>query len=150
MFLPIIISLGILTLTILVHGWGTIFLVQFLFKKHNKVEAAWSFVKAMRILCSSAIVLVVLHFLEIMIWAVFFLIIPDVEHITTIEQAIYFSMITYTTVGYGDLVLTPFWRIMSGFEAMNGILLFGWSSALFFSIVQKILNNLNQNRKIEN
>lgn len=143
MFLPIIISLSILSATILVHGWGSIFLVQYLFKRYNNVERAWSFGRSMRILSSAAVFLVVLHFIEIMIWAILFLIIPNVEAITTMEQAIYFSMVTYTTVGYGDLVLTPYWRIMSGFEAMNGILLFGWSSALFFSIVQKILNTQN-------
>ncbi len=149
MFLPILISFGLLCLTILIHGWGSIFLVQYLFKKHSQTESVLSFGKAIRILSTSAVFLVVLHFVEIMAWAIIFLIIPNVEQIKTIEEAIYFSLVTYTTVGYGDVVLTPYWRIMSGFEAMNGILLFGWSSALFFSIVQKILSALNPHHTIK-
>ncbi len=149
MFLPIAISLGIVALTILIHGSGSIFLVEYLFVKHRNYGESFGFTKAMKVLCSTAIFLVVLHFIEIMIWAICFLIIPNIEQINNIEQAMYFSMVTYTTVGYGDIVLIPFWRVMSGFEAMNGILLFGWSSALFFSIVQRILATLHPDRKIK-
>jgi len=84
----------------------------------------------------------VLHFIEIAVWAFVYLIIPDITQVAGVEEAIYFSMVTYATLGYGDIVLGPHWRIMSGFEAMNGILLFGWSTAMFFSTVQKILSNL--------
>ena len=148
MFLPIAISLGIVALTILIHGTGSIFLVKYLFEKHNTYSETIGFTKAMKVLCSTAIFLVVLHFIEIMIWGICILIIPNIEQINNIEEALYFSMVTYTTVGYGDIVLIPYWRVMSGFEAMNGILLFGWSSALFFSIVQRILATLHPNKKI--
>jgi hypothetical protein len=61
------------------------------------------------------------------------------RQLANFEEATYFSMVTYATVGYGDIVLEPQWRIMSGFEAMSGILLFGWSTAMLFSIVQKVI-----------
>ncbi len=46
---------------------------------------------------------------------------------------------TYTTLGYGDITLSGPWRIMSGIEAINGVLLAGWSTAALFALVQKIL-----------
>jgi voltage-gated potassium channel Kch len=76
------------------------------------------------------------------IWAAAYLAIPEIRQLANFEEAIYFSMVTYATVGYGDIVLEPQWRIMSGFEAMSGILLFGWSTAMLFSIVQKIISEL--------
>lgn len=84
----------------------------------------------------------ILHFIEIVIWAIVFMIIPDVHQLQTFEQSIYFSMVTYATLGYGDITLGPYWRIMSGFEAMDGILLFGWSTAMFFSAVQKVFGQV--------
>lgn len=98
---------------------------------------------ALYTLAISAVFLMILHFTEIALWAVVHLIIPEINQLSTLEEAIYYSMITYTTVGYGDITLGPAWRIMGGFEAMNGIMLFGWSTALLFSVVQKLLKRLN-------
>lgn len=55
-----------------------------------------------------------------------------------LESALYFAAITFTTVGYGDVVLPPEWRILSGTAAINGMLLFGWSSAFIFEIMVKL------------
>ncbi len=57
-----------------------------------------------------------------------------------------FSTVTYTTLGYGDITLPPVWRVMSGFEAMNGILLFGWSTAMFYAVVQRIIAGIHQKK----
>lgn len=77
------------------------------------------------------------HIVEIWAWAtLYFLFEPDV--LTTFENALYFSTVTFTTVGYGDIVLTPQWRLLSSFEAANGFLLFGWSTAFIFDIISKL------------
>jgi hypothetical protein len=55
----------------------------------------------------------------------------------TFEEAIYFSFVTFTTLGYGDITLPEIWRILSGFEALNGVLLIGWSTAMLFAVVQR-------------
>ncbi|MBP9881963.1 MAG: two pore domain potassium channel family protein [Chitinophagales bacterium] len=77
--------------------------------------------------------------MEIALWAAVYLQIPHLDKLQSWEESIYFSTITYTTLGYGDITLPPVWRVMSGFEAMNGILLFGWSTAMFYAVVQKIM-----------
>jgi hypothetical protein len=47
-------------------------------------------------------------------------------------------MVTYTSLGYGDVVLEKGWRLLGAFEAANGIVMFGWTTALIFFIVQRL------------
>lgn len=53
-------------------------------------------------------------------------------------EAYYFSATTFTTTGYGDVTLSPAWRAMGNFEAVIGILMFGWSTALLVTVVQHL------------
>ena len=139
MLIPVAFSLGVIFLTILIHGVGTAWGVQLLLSQKHFTQEGAKVKYAMYYLSLTAVYLMILHFIEIAVWAIVFLLIPNIEELATFEEAIYFSMVTYATLGYGDITLGPYWRIMSGFEAMNGILLFGWSTAMFFSAVQKIL-----------
>jgi voltage-gated potassium channel len=142
MILPISISLVLVALTIVIHGVGSTWWIKYLARKYHigmpgKAESD----KGLYILSYTAIFLLLLHFTEILAWAVVYRMIPDITQLTSLEEATYFSMVTYATLGYGDITLGPHWRIMSGFEAMDGILLFGWSTALFFSAVQRIIRH---------
>lgn len=79
--------------------------------------------------------LVLLHVIAITVWALFYRsqgCLPDVE------SAFYFSGTTYTTVGYGDLVLPLRWRMLGPVEALTGILMCGLSTGFFFAIVSRI------------
>jgi len=68
-------------------------------------------------------------------WAILYTALGAVE---TFEEAIYFSLVTMATLGYGDVVLEKPWRILSAIQGANGSFLFGWSSALTFYAVQRI------------
>jgi len=54
------------------------------------------------------------------------------------ETAFYFSMVTFTTLGYGDVVLTGQWRALASIQAANGVIVFGWTTALIFYFIQRI------------
>jgi voltage-gated potassium channel Kch len=95
----------------------------------------------MRILTETAILLLVLHVVEIVLWAAAYLLLLPPSEVTTFEEAVYFSFVTFTTLGYGDITLSGTWRILSGIEALNGILLVGWSTALLFAVMQRIWQN---------
>jgi len=58
--------------------------------------------------------------------------------ITDTEAAMYFSVVTYTTLGYGDVTLTPDHRMLAAFEAANGIMMFGWTTAVIVAVVQRV------------
>ena len=147
MGLQILISLLIITITIIIHGLGTAFILGYLSRRHTREILSLGFRRSMVTLSITAIFLMILHYLEIALWAGAYYQIPEIEKLQTWEESIYFSMVTYATLGYGDITLPPVWRIMSGFEAMNGILLFGWSTALFYAVVQKILLQNNQKKQ---
>ena len=80
--------------------------------------------------------IIFLHLAEITLWAVFYVwqqAMPD------LHSALYFSSVTYTTTGYGDLVLPPDWRLLGGVEALTGILMCGWSTGFFFAVFVRML-----------
>jgi hypothetical protein len=73
--------------------------------------------------------------LEVWAWAALYLLIDAAQ---SIEEAAYFSTVTFTTLGYGDITLDEQWRLLSSFEGANGLLMFGWSTALIFAAVQRV------------
>ena len=79
--------------------------------------------------------IVLLHIVEIVVWAALFVVngaLPD------LQTAVYFSAVTYTTTGYGDVVLPQGHRWDGGVEALTGILMCGWSTGFFFSVVNRL------------
>lgn len=78
---------------------------------------------------------ILMHLLEIGAWALFYLWkcgMPD------FQTATYFSAVTYTTTGYGDVLLPDKWRIVGAVEALTGILMCGWSTGFFFAVVSHL------------
>jgi voltage-gated potassium channel Kch len=71
---------------------------------------------------------------EATIWAAGFLL---TGALSGFEEALYFSLITYSTLGYGDIVLPDQWRLLSSIEAANGIIMFGWSTSLLILALQR-------------
>jgi hypothetical protein len=79
--------------------------------------------------------MVFLHLFEITVWAVFYV---WQGALVDLESALYFSAVTYTTTGYGDVVLPERWRLVGGVEALTGILMCGWSTGFFFTVVSRM------------
>lgn len=131
-------GMGLIVATVLVHAVGTHALIRFLSRHYANVSGLIPSHKALPAVIWTAMVLMVLHVIEIQLWALTYLFIVPGDTLDTYEKATYFSFVTYTTLGYGDVTLsTPDWRLLSGIEAMDGILLAGWSTALLFVVVQR-------------
>jgi hypothetical protein len=69
---------------------------------------------------------------EVLVWSINYLLLNAIDGF---EQALYFSMVTFTTLGYGDVVLEEQWRLLASFEAANGIIMFGWTTAIVMAAV---------------
>jgi hypothetical protein len=80
-------------------------------------------------------VMLLLHLVEAGIWAGFYRIAGVIPELDT---AIYFSLTSYTTTGYGDVVPPAPWRLLGPIEGAVGILMFGWSTALLVAAITKI------------
>jgi hypothetical protein len=81
--------------------------------------------------------IVFLHLIEITAWALCYVWTDAMPDLST---AVYFSAVTYTTTGYGDLVLPKEWRLVGAIEALTGILMCGWSTGFFFVVVSRMFS----------
>ena len=81
--------------------------------------------------------IVLLHLIEIGGWAALYVV---AGAMADAHSAVYFSAVTYTTTGYGDLLLPPAWQLVGAVEALTGILMCGWSTGFFFAIVSRLLH----------
>jgi len=86
---------------------------------------------------STAIVLLMLHVLEAFLWALLYMLLPAQAGLKNLHEALYFSLVTFTTLGYGDVTIHVKWQLLTGIEGMVGIVVFGMTTALLFAVIQK-------------
>ena len=133
MFPIILIACGLVAVTVFVHAFGLALILRLLLRSH--VSPPTSFWSISCLLIRAAWLLILIHLLEISVWGAFYYwknCQPD------IESALYFSGVTYTTVGYGDLLLPQPWRLLGPVEGLTGILMCGLSAGIFFALVSRI------------
>src|SRR5688500_3362773 len=129
----VLIAAALVAITVAVHAAGFGLVLAMLVKRHVAPPAsAWSIAW---LLVRLAWLLMLIHVIEISVWALFF---RWQNCLSDAESAFYFSGVTYTTVGYGDLVLPQQWRLLAPLEALTGILMCGLSAGLFFATVTAI------------
>lgn len=83
-----------------------------------------------------AMALLTLHGLEIWLYAFVFMML---DAIGSLRDAVYFSTISYATIGYTDAPILEEWRLLGAIEGVNGTLLMGWSVAFFVTVMTRIL-----------
>lgn len=121
--------------TVLIHLAGIAFLLQILRRHRPHTTPLIDAVRGGSVVLGSALGLFVLHTIEIWLWAAAY---AGLGALPDFERALYFSTSTFSTLGYGDIVLDRQFRILGSIEGANGILLFGWSTAFFFSVVDRL------------
>jgi hypothetical protein len=132
-------GLGVLALLMVaacvtVQSAGTIFLLHWIYRVRHVLESPGVFLRLWLLLRVFACI-VSLHLIQVALWAVLFW---QAGQLQTLEMAVYFSLTSYTTIGFGDLVLGPRWRVLAGIEGLIGILLIGWSTAFVFAIINRM------------
>jgi hypothetical protein len=121
-----------IAVTTLIQGMFTVLGIERL-RDHLESRTTKSLVPSTLKLAVFVLWLFLATVIEVWIWAVLYLLLGA---IATLEEAVYFSTSTFTTLGFGDIVLDEKWRVLASFEAANGLLMFGWSTALVFAAVQ--------------
>ena len=97
---------------------------------------AWQSVRLTGVMIATVLVLMVAHTAEVMVWSLAYSIVgaaPAGSHL------IYFAFVNYTTLGYGDVIPVPDWQLLGPMTAMNGVLLFGWSTAVIFEVLRRAM-----------
>jgi hypothetical protein len=85
------------------------------------------------LMTATVAILMAAHVIEVLIWA---LVYAAVHAVPAGASRGYFAFVNYTTLGYGDILPAPEWLLLGPLTAMNGILLFGWSTAVIFEVVR--------------
>src|SRR5712691_9406041 len=88
------------------------------------------------VMIAAVSVLMVAHFVEILVWSLTYAIVGVAP---TGTDLIYFAFVNYTTLGYGDVTPLQRWSLLGPMTAMNGVLLFGWSTAVIFEMLRRTL-----------
>jgi len=139
-----LIGVALVAITVVIHAFGTTMWIRHIGQRYAG-EQYWRGGMAIAILIKTVLVVIALHTAEIMLWAGSYIVLLPAGELTSFEEAVYFSFVTFTTLGYGDITLSEGWRILSGIEALSGILLIGWTTAMLFSIVQHLWRGLASN-----
>jgi hypothetical protein len=87
------------------------------------------------VMWSTVTVLMFAHLWEVVVWGLVYDLLGAVPHGA---DALYFAFVNYTTLGYGDIVPATRWRLLGPLTAMNGVLLFGWSTAVIYDILRTV------------
>lgn len=128
----------LVAMTVAIHAFGTVYWIRHLIRYYAEADGEFRAHKTLPALTWTAVWLLMLHLVEVVVWALSYLLTMPGGIITTVEEAVYFSVVTFTTLGYGDITLADHeWRLLSGAEALNGILLVGWSTALLYAIFHR-------------
>jgi hypothetical protein len=98
-------------------------------------RAAWLFI-------SIAGWMILLHVVEVTVWGIVY---SADGALRDLQSSLYFSAVTYTTTGYGDVVLPEEWRLVGAIEALTGILMCGWSTGFFFAAVSRVSEARSRN-----
>jgi Ion channel len=137
MLLIMTIASLLMVITTAIHASGMLLVVRVI---HSKNAQSINRVKRMHLYSVAGVVLLMflVSVIEVLVWSVTYLWLGAIEGL---EQAAYFSMVTFTTLGYGDVVLSGHWRLLGSFEAANGIIMFGWTTAIVLAVVQRVYFN---------
>ena len=134
---PLLVGTAIVVPMVIFHVAGLLFLSQLLKRlaKHSPEQdplALWWF------LTVAVLAILGIHTVEAWCWGAVYLALGE---FATMKDALYFSVVTSTTLGYGDMLLSERWRLLSTFEAMGGLILFAVSTAYLLALLRRFLDS---------
>jgi hypothetical protein len=124
----------LILLTTAVHAGGMSLALRSI-RKDETIAGSRSHLGRVLKVGRAVLIMYLVAIVEVLIWGAAYIVLGIVEGI---EKAIYFSAVTFTTLGYGDVVLDGSRRLLSAIEAVNGIIMFGWSTAIVIAVVQSV------------
>lgn len=119
--------------TVAIHAFTLSWCLQHLIPQ--TAPDARSFLQTTLLIARIALLVILAHLAGILVWSLYYLFNGIVPHM---EEAFYFSAVTYATIGYGDIVPPPDWRLLASMEGLTGILMCSWSGGFFFAVASRI------------
>ena len=133
---PLLVGVLVIVCTVALHawaGWGVVHLAQ---HATHRGFAGARFAANVIVLSVAILVGLAAHLVQIAVWAFVFELCGEFHEFAA---AFYHSAVNYTTLGYGDLVMSPPWRLLGPIEAADGMLMFGFSTAIVVAVIQRVI-----------
>lgn len=125
--------------TVLVHGIGLVALSRILrleVREEKEHHVSLFSIRAFAFLIALVLGLFILHGIEIWSYGLLYL---ALDALPDLRSSIYFSTITYATIGYDDEGFHPAWQVLAAIEGINGVILLGWSTAFFVAVMGRMM-----------
>ena len=138
MLAELAVSTMMVVLTVAIHATGLYGLSRLLRLEEREEAVEHVHPLSLRGFAATLIVILALFALHgVEIWSYAFLYL-GIEAVTPLREAVYFSTITYGAIGYSDAAMAERWRLVSAIEGINGIILIGWSTAFFVTLIGRM------------
>ena len=135
-FLPLAVGAGTTFCTIIMHALALIAIVGVVRFKHRLDRAGVRFRRDLNIVAITALLALAAHLIAIVVWAVVFVVCGEFSDLTL---AFYHSAVNYTSLGYGDVVMSVSWKLLGPLETADALLMFGVSTAMVFAVIQQLV-----------
>jgi hypothetical protein len=136
--LPLLLSLVTTLTTIVIHGLALIGVLYIVRREYRLGHAGIRFWRDVAIIATVTQLALMAHVVEIAIWAA---VLSLCGEFTRFAGAFYHSAMNYTSLGYGDIVMSASWKLLGPLEAANGLLMFGVSTAMIFAVIQRMVES---------
>jgi Ion channel len=136
LLIPVAVGSAAVICTILIHALPLSATVSFVRREKKLGHLGSNFRKDMAVVMRIMVYAFVAHLIEMALWAALFVICGEFSDFAT---AYYHSAVNYTSLGYGDIIMSSTWRLLGPLETANGMLLFGVSTAMIFAVIQRLV-----------
>jgi voltage-gated potassium channel len=136
MLRQVLVAFILVSINVSIHATGMVALFQWVTRMRPRIEKKFGPPEKIWLLIRIFAVIISLHLTQICAWAAFYTLSGELANF---ETSLYFSISSYTTIGYGDVVLPPEWRLVGGIEGVTGVLMFGWSTGAIFAVASRLL-----------
>jgi hypothetical protein len=134
--IPLVVGAIAVLCTIFIHALAVGATVNFVRREKRLRREGIDFWIDLAIVVLTILIAFVAHLIEIALWAVLFVMCGEFQEF---GFAYYHSAVNYTTLGYGDVIMSPSWKLLGPLEAANGALMFGVSTAMIFSVIVRLV-----------
>lgn len=131
----LVLATGMVAITTLVHFFGLILLTRVMGRAHRRLSRQQSIMRQAGMIVLVVFGIFALHTIQIWLYAALY---EALGEFPTFEAALYFSTVTFSTVGYGDLTMSVDWRVLGAIEAANGLVLIAWSTAFLLTVTTRL------------
>jgi len=128
----LVLASAMVLVTVMIHLLGLAILIRLLRSHHRLMRPVR--IMPLTLLLGASVGIFAIHTIEIWLYAALYL---QLGAMAEFEQSLYFSTVTYASIGYGDVLLPHAWRILGAIEGATGIIMLGWSTAFLVSLLAR-------------